>query len=63
MMITDGDFADHDVDEYDDNHHNFVRLKWFYFLWPRGGWVGGGGGVGTWFHLNAMWWRNGLFLL
>ena len=44
MMITDGDFADHDVDEYDDNHHNFVRLKWFYFLWPRGGggWVGGG---------------------
>ena len=58
MMITDGDFAGHDVDEYDDNHHNFVRLKWFvayldralfYFLWP-----GRGGGGGAWLHLNAM---------
>ena len=57
MMITDGDFAGNDVDEYDDNHHNFVRLKWFvayldralfYFLWP-----GRGGGGETWFHLNA----------
>ena len=31
MMITDGDFAGHDVDEYDDNHHNLDRAL-FYFL-------------------------------
>ena len=30
MMITDGDSAGHDDDEYDTNHHhNFVWLKWF----------------------------------
>ena len=43
MMITDGDSAGHENDEYDNNHHNFVWLKWFlpyldrafyYFLRP-----------------------------
>ena len=24
MMITDGDSAGHENDEYDNNHHNFV---------------------------------------
>ena len=46
MMITDGESAGHENDEYDNNHHNFVWLKWFlpyldrafyYFLRPKQG--------------------------
>lgn len=47
MMITDGDFAGHDVDEYDDNRTTQVICSLFrpgFILLPVTGERGGGEG-------------------
>lgn len=57
MMITDGDFAGHDVDEYDDNRTTQVICSLFrpgFILLPVTGERGGGRGNLIPFKCNVM---------